>query len=295
MSTGKNDATPFGVAFAALVLGAVAMGVSPLFVRFAEVGPFTSAFWRVGLAVPFLWVWARWEMRGGNGLAEIPWHRAQVLAGIFFSGDLIFWHLAIVNTTIANATFLATMAPVWVVLGSSLFIGETVPRTALVGLILCVAGASVLIGGSYSFAPERFIGDVYGVITSLFFGLYILAVRAARRTASSGVIMFRSTLVTAIILFGFAAVIEGSFLPATVSGLAALVALALIAHTAGQGLLAFALGHLSAVFSSLVIFLEAFTAALFAWLILGEALTVLQTAGGLAIIAGIWIARPQKE
>ena len=42
-----SDAAP--LAFLALVGGAVAMGISPIFVRFAEIGPFTSAFWRVGL------------------------------------------------------------------------------------------------------------------------------------------------------------------------------------------------------------------------------------------------------
>ena len=42
-------------AFAALVVGAMAMGVSPIFVRLADVGPFASAFWRVTLALPALW------------------------------------------------------------------------------------------------------------------------------------------------------------------------------------------------------------------------------------------------
>ena len=49
------------VAFAALVMGACAMGISPVFVRFADVGPFTSAFWRVGLAVPLLLAWVAYE------------------------------------------------------------------------------------------------------------------------------------------------------------------------------------------------------------------------------------------
>jgi hypothetical protein len=35
---------PILAPFAALVIGAVAMGVSPIFIRLAEVGPFTSAF-----------------------------------------------------------------------------------------------------------------------------------------------------------------------------------------------------------------------------------------------------------
>ena len=49
--------------FIALVLGAVAMGVSPIFVRLADVGPMASAFWRVALSLPLLWAWAAWEAR----------------------------------------------------------------------------------------------------------------------------------------------------------------------------------------------------------------------------------------
>ena len=58
--------------------------------------------------------------------------------------------------------------------------------------------------------------------------------------------------------------------PPTLAGVAALLAMALVSHAGGQGLLAFALGHLPAAFSALVIFLEAVAAACFGWLILGE-------------------------
>jgi drug/metabolite transporter (DMT)-like permease len=52
--------------------------------------------------------------------------RAVLLAGLFFTGDLFFWHLAILGTTVANATFLATTAPIWVALGAWLVLSETV-------------------------------------------------------------------------------------------------------------------------------------------------------------------------
>src|SRR5438270_8190361 len=48
-------------ALAALVAGAIAMGASVLFVRWADVGPYASAFWRVFLALPFLFLWMRLE------------------------------------------------------------------------------------------------------------------------------------------------------------------------------------------------------------------------------------------
>ncbi|AXS41853.1 DMT family transporter [Breoghania sp. L-A4] len=305
-------------AFAALVGGAIAMGASPVFVRFAEVGPFTSAAYRVVLALPLLWLLSRIELGrtrrirpappemappglvipAGSGRATLsaqtPFDLATVLAGVFFAGDLIFWHLSIVNTTVANATLLATMAPVWVVLGSGIFIGETVNRMMVAGLGLCILGAGALIGASLSIAPERLDGDIYGVITSVFFGAYFLAIRTARRRAPAALVLFRSSMVTAVLLVAAALIMETMFLPLSWVGVAALITLAVVSHAGGQGMLTFALGHLSAAFSSLVIFLEALAAAILGWLVFSEALTNMQFAGGAAILLGIWVARPRS-
>jgi drug/metabolite transporter (DMT)-like permease len=295
------------VAFLALIVGAIAMGASPIFVRFAEVGPFTSAFWRVGLALPVLWLWARVEaprtdaFQAPGGVLDRPagFDRATIgsviLAGAFFSGDLIFWHLAIVNTSVANATFMAVLAPVWVALGSGLFLGEPVDRKTIIGLGLCLAGAAALVGDSLSLRPEQVIGDVYGFITSFFFGAYFLAVRHARRVLGTGRMLFWSSLVTAVLLLVAALIAEDRMWPSAAMAVAALFALALVSHTGGQGLLAFALGHLPATFSALVIFLEAVAAACLGWLILGETLGPVQAIGAVAIFAGIAAARPRRS
>jgi drug/metabolite transporter (DMT)-like permease len=291
----EKPATGFAAAMTALIVGAMAMAISPVFVRLADVGPFASAFWRVALALPALWLWASVEIKAAGGHQRQIWVLPPVilLVGLFFAGDLFFWHLAIVNTTIANATFLATMAPLWVVLGSGLFIGEPVTRATVVGLTVCIAGASVLIGSSYSFSPQNLLGDFYGIMTSLFFGAYFLGVRVARRSFGAGQIVFASTIVTMVVLFVVALIMEPTLVPASAGGVFALLALALVSHAGGQGLLAVALGALSAAFSSLVIFIEAIAAAGFAWLFLAEALNIWQGLGGLLILAGIWLARPR--
>ncbi|MBN9026680.1 MAG: DMT family transporter [Rhizobiales bacterium] len=293
----QTPASVAALAVPALVLGAMAMGVSPIFVRLADVGPFASAFWRVGGAVPILFAWAALEARrSGTPLASI-WKidGAILAAGALFVGDLLFWHLAILKTSVANATFLATMAPVWVVLGSGFFIGERVGRSVLAGLALCLLGATFLIGLSWKMRPEHLDGDLYGICTSFFFGGYFLAVRAARRRSSAGKITFLSTLITAAALWVVAMVVEPRILPSTVDSAASLAGLAFISHAGGQGLLAFALGHLPAAFSALVIFLEAVAAAVAGWLFLGEAVSLPQMLGGALILAGIFIARPQRR
>jgi drug/metabolite transporter (DMT)-like permease len=287
---------PFALPVAALLLGALAMGISPIFVRLADVGPFASAFWRVAGALPLLWAWAAIEARreGEPPSAAFRLDWAIFAAGLTFGIDLIFWHLSILNTTVANASFLSTMAPVWVALGSGFLIGEKVGGEIFAGLVLCVLGAVALIGTSFSFAPERLDGDLYGVVCSFFFGAYFLAVRTARRRSGPGRILFLSSLVGAGVLLPIALVVEGNLIPATLGGAAALAALALLSHTCGQGLLTYALGHLPAAFSALVIFIEAVAAALFAWILLDEALSVFQAAGGALILAGIFVARPRR-
>ncbi|MEZ5839232.1 MAG: DMT family transporter [Hyphomicrobiales bacterium] len=287
---------PVVAAFVALAAGAVAMGASPIFVRLADVDPFTSAFWRVALSIPLLFLWAALEGRAPRQ-TDVPsgaW-RPVLLAGALFAGDLFFWHLAIVHTTVANATFLATTAPVWVVIGSGLVIGETVGRSTVAGLGLCLLGAAALIGSSWSLEPERLDGDLYGFITSMFFGGYFLAVRLARRHLPPARIMAWSSVVTSALLLVAALALGDGLLPHSWQGLAALVALAFISHVGGQGLLAYALGHLPAAFSSLVIFLEALAAALLGWLVLGEGLGLWQYVGGIAILFGIYVARPRRS
>ncbi len=296
--TAERDASRAGLAFAAVVVGAIAMGASPVFVRFADVGPFASAFWRVALALPLLATWM--QLDDGLPLRTLPRRLVAVpplvaLAGLFFVGDLAFWHLSILNTTVANATFLAALAPVMVVVGSWLVLREKVGREIWLGLALGLFGAVFLLGSSYRFAPEHLVGDGFGLVTACFFGAYILAVRPARSRISTGRLIYGSSLVTALGLLVLALATEPRLFPTSLEGLAAVLALAVVSHSAGQGLLAFALGHLPASFSSLVIFLEGIAAAILGWLVLGEHLTALQLCGSLFIFAGIWIARPRRR
>ena len=177
---------------------------------------------------------------------------------------------------------------------SGTFIGEKVQRQTWLGLALCLAGAVLLVGSSYRLAPERIVGDFYGLVTSFFFGLYFLAVRVARRSRKGGELTFLSTIVTTAVLLGVALFSGNKMFPDSAQGYAALVALGTFSHAGGQGLLAVALGALSAAFSSLVIFVEALSAAFFGWAVFGETLGSLQLCGAALILAGIWIARPRS-
>lgn len=285
-------------AFAALVVGAVAMGSSPIFVRLSDVGPFASAFFRVFLALPILYAWMRVEQaRGGADRPARRFSPAVIATGLAFTADLIFWHLAILNTSVANSTFFATTAPIWVGLIGWLALGRRVAPMTIAGLLLCLAGGASLVWQSLALSPGHLIGDLYAAAAGMCFGIYFLTVEWARRTEGAAAITFQMSLITAGLL-AVVAVCAHLFygqrlLPSDASGWVVLLCLAAISHAGGQGLLSYALGTLPSMFSSLVIFLEAVAAAALAWVVLGEAVTSVQVLGGLAILFGIWLARPR--
>jgi drug/metabolite transporter (DMT)-like permease len=271
-------------ALAALVAGAFAMGASPVFVRLTDVGPQASAFWRTALALPVLWLWMQFEERNARKKQPLRFDRSILVVGACFAGDLFFWHLAILNTTVANATFFAVTAPVFVVVGAFLFLGERSGLRMFAGLLFCLAGGAALIGQSYQVDPARLAGDFYGIVTAFFFGAYVLAVRHARAHHGAARLTFLSTAVTALLLLVAALAIPQQILPQTGESISALLALAFVSQAGGQGLLTIALGTLPAAFSSLVIFLEAIAAAALGWIVLGEKLTLVQALGGLLIL-----------
>lgn len=289
----------FWPAFMALLGGALAMGVSPILVRLCDVGPFASAFYRVFLALPLLYGWMHVEESRAGVPDRLPRFTGPVVAtGLLFAGDLVFWHLAILNTTVANATFFATTAPVWVVVFGWLLYRKRVSLGAMAGLGLCLLGGIALIGQSFAIAPERLVGDGLAEVTAIFFGAYFIAVEKARALHRAARATFYMTVLAAAILALVAVcgtlVLGHRLVPVDLRGWVVLMALAWVSHVGGQGLLAVALGSLPAMFSSLVIFLESLAAALLGWLVFSEAVTPLQGLGGLVILLGIWIARPRE-
>jgi drug/metabolite transporter (DMT)-like permease len=274
-----------------LVLGGIAIGFSPIFVRLSELGPVATGFYRLLLALPLLWLWMQWEARGAApDAAALNWP-AFVLPGILFAGDIFFWHWSITYTSVANATLFANFAPIIVAFGAWLYLGEHLSLRFLVGMGLAMGGAALLVHASAALGARYVLGDILGLITACFFGSYVVVVARLRDCYTAATIMFYSSAVTCFALLVAALVSGESLFPRSASGWATLFALAWISQAVGQGLIAYALGHLKASFSALVILIEPLTAAILGWLWLAEALGVRQAIGGAVMLVGIMVAR----
>ncbi len=87
-------------------------------------------------------------------------------------------------------------------------------------------------------------------------------------------------------------VFTGAFdVPDTARAWSLLVVLALVSHLGGQGLIAYALAHLSTAFSSLSLLIQPVVSALLAWILFHEALGPIQMLGGIVVLSAIYLAR----
>jgi drug/metabolite transporter (DMT)-like permease len=277
-------------ALAALLIGATFIALSPIFVRVSETGPTATAFWRVAIAVPVLWLFY-WKSRKTTPRYAGKWP-LLVAAGFAFAGDLAFWHASIQRTSVANSTLLANLASIFVTLAAWIFLGQRPRALFLAGLAAALAGVALLVQSSLGFSSTGLLGDAFGVVTAMFYAGYILAVKGLRDRGETTLhLMAVTSTITAIFLLPAALASGDAMLPASAFGWSMLVGLALISHAAGQGLIAYALAHLPAAFSSVSLLFQPVMAALFAWALLAEALVPLQVAGGLIVLAGIYLAR----
>ena len=286
------------LALAALLLGAVGIAFAPIFVRLSQTGSTATAFWRVAIALPLLWLWMRIEdsrrpvdpTRVNQHLTLADYGRLSV-AGLFFGGDLAVWHLSIMYTSVTNSTLLANFAPIFVTLFSWLFWKQRFSRKFLTGLGLAIGGAVLLMGDSLHLHQENLFGDALGLLTAVFYAGYMLAIGQLRQRYSTATIMTWSGVVTCLILAPIALLSGEKLVPDSAYGWAVLAGLAVISHAGGQSLITFAMARLSPAFSSVSLLLQPAVAAFLAWALLSEALGVMQAVGAGIVLFGILLAR----
>jgi drug/metabolite transporter (DMT)-like permease len=280
-------------ALLALAGGILGLAFSPLLVRASEIGPSATAVQRVLLAMPVLATWMLVEQRGLGALTAIgrrDW-LTLLLAGLFWTGDLVAWHWALKLTSIANASLLTMTGPIFVTLGAWLLFREHIGRGFLLGLIISLAGAAPLVASSFELSRDHLWGDVIAMSAAGCFAAYLLAIKQLRGGLPTGTIMCLTCLFSLPGLFVAAWLSGESLAPPSLYGWFIVTALALSAQAFGQAFIALAMSRLPAPFTSVALLIQPFLAILLAWLILGEAATPLQFVGGFVVLAGILVSR----
>ena len=282
--------------FFILIIGAIAIAFSPIFVRFSDVDPIMTAFYRIFISLPFFLFFSSFSIIEKVKFPEF--NNSYVIflvSGIFFALDLICWHWSIKLTTVSKATFLSNLAPIVVIIFSLIFLKERFSKFFYLAALLSMVGMLMLLGESFKFNKSQFIGDLLGVLTAVWYGSYIVTISQLRKKYNSTSIMFLSGIVTAIILLIVSILFEQSLIPQSLFTITIIFLLGFICQFMGQSFITYSLAYLSASLSSLCLLIQPIAATVLAYFFFQEKLTTIQFFGSALILIGIYIARTKYE
>lgn len=287
-----------GRAALAALTGAALIGLAPIAIRISEVGPHATNLWRFVFALPILALWA--------GLARpipSPAQTGLLLGGgILFGLEISLWAAALGLTTVANATLLVNLTPVFAVGLGWLLLKERLSRPVLSGGAVALAGAIILAlaraqtgAGPTGAAPLGWLGDSLAFSGALLYAGYLMIVRALGKSVSVGAVMFWATLAAAGVSAAASFLLGEVMLPQSVAGWALLVGLGVLVQVGGQGLIAYGVGRVPLVVSTVLLWMQPLVAAALSWVMFGEALGVWAFLGAALILAGIYLVQRARS
>lgn len=291
VATPSVDATASdGLAFAALIVANITLAFGPWFVRLADVGPVAAGFWRITLAIPFLFGLALASGARPVRMAPGLWVMLAV-GGIAFAADLGSWHLGIVRTTMANATLFGNAAILIYPLYGFLVARAWPTRTQGVALGLAAVGAALLMGRSYQVDPRNLAGDLLCIVAGILYTVYFILMARVRATLRPLPALALASAATALPLLAFALLLHERVMPQQWTPL---LGLALVSQVIGQGCMIFALGRLSPLVVGIALLIQPIVAGAVGWIEYGERLQGPDWAGvALVAIALVLVRRAE--
>jgi len=279
------------VAFIALLIGNLALAGGPFLVRHSGVGPIAAGFWRLALAVPFLWAIA-WMFR-----QPVHWPRkgltvALAVAAFFFAADLASWHAGILLTKLGNATLFGNVSSFFFA-AWGLWLARKWPSTMqALSLSLAAAGCSLLMWGSAELSASHLRGDLLAALAGLLYTGYLILVERTRGQLQPLPLLFLASLFGALFLLPAALAANEQVIPADWTGL---FALALCSQVIGQGMLVYALGHVPPLVVGVAMLTQPALSALLGWIYYGEAFTARDWIGAAMIVGALILVRMKER
>ena len=279
------------LAFIALLIGNIALATGPFLVRNSGVGPVAAGFWRLALALPFLWAIA-WMFRQPVHLPRKPVAIALGLAALFFAADLAAWHAGILLTKLGNATLFGNISSFFFAAWGLWLVRKWPSVLQAAALGLAALGCGLLMWGSAELSAANLRGDLLAALAGLLYTGYLILVERTRGELQPLPLLFLASAFGAVMLLPASLALGEQIFPHDWTGL---VALAICSQLIGQGLLVYALGHVPPLVVGVAMLTQPALSALLGWLYYNEGLTARDWAGAAMIVVALILVRMKQK
>lgn len=293
------------ITYGVLIVGMILVSfVSPLLKEILDLGITSIAitFYRLFIAAIVLWV----------VILSKPAYRAEIkgitkqdlglmcLSGFFYASNMFLWVTALNYSPVFLVSALLRTNPIWVIVGSYLFLKKPTPLKSLLGVGVCLVGVAVCAWGGATDAHNHPMGMILILISAVMFGFNFLVSGVIRKKFSLWPTMGMSFSFAAVILFILCLISGEKMGPFSTSAWIWLVVLAIVCTLLAQSASVWALKHINATTVSLINLLGPFFSGLTTFFLRGEIPNFLTVLGTVIMVCGLAVyfqmeARYSKE
>ncbi len=282
-----------GSLYPRIALGIVAVSFGAIFARLAgEASPFAIAAWRLTLAALVLAPLALFRKQRTIGRRSLIW---AGVSGVALALHFVLWISSLEHTTVASSVLFVSTHPIFVGLGSILFLRERLSRPLLAGIALAVVGGALIGFGDVRFGGSALRGDLLALGGGLMAAIYFLIGRRVRRTVSLSEYIAVSYGTAALFVLLLCLATRTPMIGYAPSTYGYLVLLAAVPQLIGHSTINWALRRLSASRVSVFVLAEPVGSALLAVPFFGEVPGGLNLLGAAVILAGIYLSLRSEE
>lgn len=276
--------------YTVLAIGVISVSFAAIFIRLAEAPPLVIATYRLVLAsvvvIPFALA------RSGHEITRLSRREKllSVLSGAFLAAHFYFWITSLTMTTVATSVVLVTSVPIFVAVASWILFDERIQSRTVHGIIITIVGTLIIGYVNWKAGPVSLEGSLLALAGALMAGGYMLTGRRLRR--NMGLLSYISlSYGTAAVILLIATLLSGyGFTGYSGQTYLMMILLALVPQVIGHSSLNWSLRYMPATLVTIAVLGEPVGATLLAMPILHETPSPLELAGGLLILAGIYVA-----
>lgn len=271
----------------ALICGILCISIFPILVKLRLTPGLISAFYRMAFAVTLLLPYVL--LSGNFKIPTLKFALLAALCGVLFASDVAVWNIAIQESSATQASLLTNLSPVWVGVGSFLFLKSKPAANFWIGTLVALFGMITLVGFEFFIDLNFDQAFLFAVLSGILYSIYLLVSKNVLSTVDVLSFMTISLLASSIYLGILCYSLNEPFTGFSDAGWFVLVLQAVICQLCAWLSISYATQHMRATRVSLSLLSQAVITSILAWLFLEEKITLQMVFGGIVLLFGIRI------
>ena len=272
-----------------VIIGVLGVSFSAILVRFSDAPPMALVFYRIGFAALLMTVPGIRAFQREAGEIRRRDIIYSIISGFFLALHFAAYFTAVKETSIASAVVLVDAEVFFVAFIQRVFFKEKLSALSILGIVITFAGSVIIALGDASGTRGSLRGDLIALAGALCMGIYTVLGRQCRKDMSTGAyttIVYWTAALTALLwlVIGKTPVVGYSW-----KDLGCAFGMTILCTLLGHSVFSWGLKYLPAAFVSTAKLLEPVFASLLGILFFRELPGLPAIAGGLVVIAGIWL------